>query len=67
MVERAVRVESGDTSELPFEVHLVSFPSQAMFDAYRASAETQALSHERDAVIAKTVTLAGISGPAYST
>ena len=67
MVERAVRIESGNTSELPYEVHLVSFPSQPMFDAYRASAETKALSNERDAVIAKTVILAGLSGPAYST
>ena len=67
VIERAVRVESGSSSDQPFEVHLVSFPSQSMFDAYRDSAESKALSNEREAVVAKTLVLAGTSGPAYST
>ena len=65
-IERSVRVDQPTASDRPFEVHLVSFPSQAMFDAYRADAELNALSHEREAAIAKSVVLVGISGPAYA-
>ena len=64
-IERAVRVEAGAPSD-PFEVHLVSFPSQSMFEAYRGCAELNALSAEREAVITKTAILTGASGPAYA-
>lgn len=66
MIERAVRVEARMASDSPFEVHLVSFPSQAMFDAYRADAELNALSDERESAIAKSVVLAGTPGPTYT-
>jgi uncharacterized protein (DUF1330 family) len=65
VIERAVRVDAGTPSDRPFEVHFVSFPSQAMFDAYRADAELNTLSDEREAVITKSVVLLGTSGPAY--
>jgi uncharacterized protein (DUF1330 family) len=58
-LERAVRIEGGNTAERPFEVHLVRFPSRAMFDAYRADPQTAALASEREAVIARTVIHAG--------
>jgi uncharacterized protein (DUF1330 family) len=64
-IERAVRVEAQAASDEPFEVHLVSFPSRAMFDAYRADAELNALSRERESAITKSVVLLGISGPVY--
>jgi uncharacterized protein (DUF1330 family) len=66
MVERAVRVEARTASDRPFEVHLVSFPSHAMFDAYRIDAELNALSQEREAVITKSVVLVGTAGPEYA-
>jgi uncharacterized protein (DUF1330 family) len=64
-VERAVRLEDGTPSDQPFEVHFVSFPSRAMFDAYRADEELKALSHEREAVITKSTMVVGTSGPVY--
>ncbi len=66
IIERAVRVEEGTALDRPFEVHLVSFPSRAMFEAYRVDAELKALSHEREAVVTKSLVLVGTSGPAYS-
>jgi uncharacterized protein (DUF1330 family) len=65
-IERAVRIEAGTALDRPFEVHLVSFPSPAMFDAYRADTELITLSHEREAVITKSLVLVGASGPAYA-
>ena len=68
VVERAIRVAppSVETTDQPFEVHVVSFPSQAMFDAYRADAELKALAGARETAIAKTSIVVGSSGPDYS-
>ena len=68
IVERVVRIsEPGTASDHPFEVHLVSFPSRAMFETYRTDAKLKALSSEREAVIMKSVVLVGNLGPAYAT
>jgi uncharacterized protein (DUF1330 family) len=66
-VERAVRPSGPDAEpDRPFEVHLVRFPSNEMFERYRTDAELKALSSEREAAIAKTLVLTGAEGPAYS-
>jgi hypothetical protein len=50
---------------LPHEVHLVSFPSAAGFEAYRADPELRALGALRESAIARTEILVGIDGEPY--
>ena len=50
---------------LPHEIHLVSFPSAAAFEAYRADAELRALAPLREAAIARTDVTIGTEGEAY--
>lgn len=59
-IERAIRVDRATAAaDAPFEIHVVSFPDRAAFDAYRADPATQALSARREAVIARTMVLVG--------
>jgi uncharacterized protein (DUF1330 family) len=53
-IERAIRINTSDDPDAPFEVHIVSFPNGAAFDAYRNDPETMALAEERAQVIART-------------
>ncbi len=65
-IEQTVR--SSDASggaERPFEVHLIRFPSDEMFESYRGDADLKALSAERETVITRTHLLIGHEGPAY--
>ena len=45
----------GNSAEIPDEIHLLRFPSQAAFDAYRHSPESAALAERRKVAIRKTV------------
>jgi uncharacterized protein (DUF1330 family) len=66
-IERIVRSSALDAaSDQPFEVHLVRFPSDEMFERYRTDAELKELSAEREAVITKTLLLIGSEGPGYA-
>lgn len=66
-VERMIRLlRDADQLDQPFEVHLVRFPSNEAFAAYRLDPELRALSAERDAAITKTVVLVGYENPAYA-
>ena len=58
---------AGAPSDEPFEVHLVRFPSNEMFEAYRLDADLKALSWEREAAITKTEVLIGHEHPTYAT
>lgn len=53
-IERAFRVNAPSDSDEPFEVHLVSFPDEAAFSAYRNDAQIVALAKERERLIART-------------
>lgn len=65
-IERVVRAEAGrGDPEQPFEVHLIRFPSRAMFDAYRADPDLLALAPERSAAIARTRVVVGEERPGY--
>jgi uncharacterized protein (DUF1330 family) len=68
-LERAVRVtkDAGGASEGPFEVHVLSFPSDAQFARFRTDPELVALSDERAQVILRTEVLFGTAAPAYTT
>jgi antibiotic biosynthesis monooxygenase (ABM) superfamily enzyme len=68
VIERAIRMvrASDDRSDdEPFEVHVLRFPSQDLYDAYRDDAERHSLSDERARIITNTDILVGVPGPAY--
>lgn len=65
-IERALRIDAASAAaDAPFEVHIVSFPDRARFDAYRADPELLGLANEREAAIAKTVVLTGTDAAPY--
>jgi len=66
-IECAIRTSgaSGDRSDDPFEVHVLRFPSQDLYDAYRDDSERHSLSGERAGIIANTDFLVGTPGPTY--
>lgn len=66
-IEKAVRTGQENSPEIPFEIHLVSFPDQEKFAAYRADPELLSLAADRESAILKTVVIPGVGGPAYST
>lgn len=47
--------QKGQHEDVPDEIHLIEFPSQTAFEAYRNDAKTTALARERDSIISKTV------------
>lgn len=67
VVECAIRTSraSGESSDEPFEVHVLRFPSRDCYDAYRNDAERRSLSDERAAIIRNTEVLFGMPGPTY--
>jgi hypothetical protein len=67
-IEQAVRLAQPDgarAGEAPFELHIVSFPDQAAFEAYGADSEAIALRARRDTIIARTVVAAGRPADPY--
>jgi antibiotic biosynthesis monooxygenase (ABM) superfamily enzyme len=63
VIERAIRT-SGSNDD-PFEVHLLSFPTRELYDAYRDDPERRSLSGEREGIITKTDIFVGTPGPIY--
>ena len=61
-----IRTGQEDSPEIPFEIHLVSFPSEEQFAAYRADPELVSLATDRESAIRKTVAIPGVGGPSYS-
>jgi hypothetical protein len=66
-IETVVRIGQEGWSENPFEIHVVSFPDQEKFAAYRADREASSMASEREAVVLKTIVVTGIRGPSYAT
>ena len=66
-IEKVIRIGQEGWSENPFEIHVVSFPDQEKFAAYRADQELASIAPDREAVILKTTVIIGIGGPAYAT
>ena len=61
-IDQAVRLSPADDAragEGPVEVHIVSFPNEAAFEAYGADGVTLALRARRDQIIARTSFAAG--------
>ena len=66
-IEKVIRIGQEGWSENPFEIHVVSFPDQEKFTAYRADPEVSSMASEREAVILKTIVVTGTRGPSYDT
>ena len=66
-IEKVIRTWQESSPDIPFEIHLVSFPGQEQFAAYRADLELLSLATDRESAIVKTVAVPGVGGPAYST
>jgi antibiotic biosynthesis monooxygenase (ABM) superfamily enzyme len=49
----------------PYELHIVSFPDEAAFQAYSSDPETLALREKRPKIIARTVLMAGREAGPY--
>lgn len=66
VIERAIRTSrASDRSDEPFEVHVLKFPSQDLYDAYTKDAERRSLSGERAGIITNSDILVGTLRPAY--
>jgi hypothetical protein len=69
-IDQAVRLARPDgarAGEVPFEVHLVSFPDKAAHEAYGADSETVTLRSRRDRIISRTLVAEGWpAGPYWS-
>lgn len=63
-IERTVVIDEGG-ADLIREVHIVTFPDGASFDAYRADAELQELTDVRAEAVMETQLMIGHDGPAY--
>jgi len=51
-------------SESPYEVHILVFPDDSAFEAYRSDSRILQLAQRRSGIIAKTITLDGqFAGP----
>jgi catechol 2,3-dioxygenase-like lactoylglutathione lyase family enzyme/uncharacterized protein (DUF1330 family) len=59
------RIHCSPAPGAPHEVHVVSFPDAAAFDAYRADPEYAALAEERSRVIRATTVIAGSEAPPF--
>lgn len=65
-IERVIRRrEDSPSPDAPFETHIVSFPNQAAFDAYRNDKRGQGLAEIRAQVIDRTDILIGRDMAAY--
>ncbi len=54
-----------DGSDQPFEIHVLRFPSQELYNAYLDDAERRSLSGERAGIITNSDILVGTPGPTY--
>lgn len=64
-IERTVVVAETGSPDVVKEVHIVTFPGEAAFRAYRADERLRELAHLRDDSVLDTEILAGQDGPEY--
>ena len=67
VIECAIRTSkaSQEDSDQPFEIHVLRFPSQELYNAYLDDAERRSLSGERARIVTNSDILVGTPGPAY--
>lgn len=66
-IERAIYIPPGDDEELCQEVHIVTFPDDRAFAAYRADGGLKDLMYLREESVVATELLVGEEGPGYHT
>jgi ribosomal protein S18 acetylase RimI-like enzyme len=64
-IERTVVVTPAATPDLVKEIHVVTFPDERAFGAYRGDVRRDALAHLREAAVVATEILVGEDGPRY--
>ena len=64
-IDRRIGIGPGDASNLPYEVHVVSFPDDRSFQEYRADVDLQALADLRSRAIRETVVWFGTELPGF--
>jgi hypothetical protein len=64
-IERTVVVSPEDAPGLVKEIHVVTFPDEQAFLAYRGDPRLRELAHLRDASVVHTEVLVGEEGPDY--
>jgi hypothetical protein len=64
-IERTVVVVGDEVAEVLKEVHVVTFPSEQAFAAYRSDARLRELAPLRDEAVVHTDVLTGEDGPRY--
>jgi len=65
-VERTVVVAPDGTPDVFKEIHVVTFPDEQAYTAYRADERLARFAHLRDESVVHTEVLAGEDGPSYS-
>lgn len=64
-IERTVVVAPDGSPDVFKEIHVVTFPDERAFAAYRADERLARLAHLRDESVVHTEVLAGEDGPSY--
>lgn len=64
-IDCAVRPAPGAGEDAPFEVHIVSFPDEAAYAAFRSDPDRLALADQRERIIARHLILAGREAGPY--
>lgn len=64
-IDRRIRVAPADGQDLPYEVHIVSFPDDRSFREYRRDSDLQALAALRSRAIRETVIWSGTDLPGF--
>jgi uncharacterized protein (DUF1330 family) len=65
-IERVIHpTVSAQSGSVPYEIHIVSFPSLERFEAYRGDADLARLAPLRQAAIARTEIIMGEEGEPY--
>jgi uncharacterized protein (DUF1330 family) len=65
-IERTVAVVPDPSAEVIKEIHVVTFPSEAAFSAYRNDEQLAEVAHLRDQSVVHTELFAGEDGPNYA-
>jgi len=65
-IERTVVVAPDGTPDVFKEIHVVTFPDEQAYTAYRADERLARFAHLRDESVVHTEVLAGEDGPSYS-
>jgi uncharacterized protein (DUF1330 family) len=65
-IERTVVVAPDGLPELIKEIHVITFPSEGAFAAYRKDERLAEFAHLRDQSVVHTELLAGEDGPSYA-